>query len=142
MITVHSTKYIGMTTIEHALPVPQLYEDVLTFYALSGTGSTPTHIVNYGGTWGEQLVWAHQNVPNDPKHVMPFAALNALMLGPTGSVTLRAMIFSKASPRALSVLSTVGNNLIARPFIYLMRCSQRTSSSTLPLRSLAWYRRA
>jgi hypothetical protein len=56
-----------MTTIEHALPVPQLYEDVLTFYALSGTGSTPTAIVNYGGAWGEQLVWGHIDVPNDPK---------------------------------------------------------------------------
>jgi hypothetical protein len=57
----------GMTTIEHALPVPQLFEDVLTFYALSGTGSTPTHVVNYGGAWGEQLVWGAVDVPNDPK---------------------------------------------------------------------------
>lgn len=59
---------VGMTTIEHALPVPTLYEDVLTLYALSGTGSTPTHIVNYGGAWGEQLVWANNDVPNDPKY--------------------------------------------------------------------------
>jgi hypothetical protein len=56
-----------MTTIEHAIPVPTLYDDVLTLYALSGTGSTPTHIVNYGGTWGEQLVWASESLPNDPK---------------------------------------------------------------------------
>jgi len=60
---------IGMTTIEHNLPVPKLYEDVLTLYALSGTGATPTHIVNYGGAWGEQLVWANEDVPNDPKYV-------------------------------------------------------------------------
>ena len=57
----------GMTTIEHAIPVPELFDDVLTFYALSGTGSTPTHIVNYGGAWGEQLVWEYRDVPNDPK---------------------------------------------------------------------------
>ncbi|KAF8061652.1 hypothetical protein FPV67DRAFT_1673271 [Lyophyllum atratum] len=57
----------GMTTIEHALPIPTLYDDVLNLYALSGTGSTPTHIVNYGGAWGEQLVWANEDVPNDPK---------------------------------------------------------------------------
>ncbi|TFK52226.1 hypothetical protein OE88DRAFT_1678246 [Heliocybe sulcata] len=57
----------GMTTIEHALPVPLLYDDVLTLYALSGTASTPTHIVNYGGAWGEQYVWANEDVPNDPK---------------------------------------------------------------------------
>ncbi|KAF8810077.1 hypothetical protein BYT27DRAFT_7162151 [Phlegmacium glaucopus] len=57
----------GMTTVEHAIPVPTLYDDVITLYALSGTGSTPTHIVNYGGAWGEQLVWATQDIPNDPK---------------------------------------------------------------------------
>ncbi|KAG6810508.1 hypothetical protein H0H92_011559 [Tricholoma furcatifolium] len=57
----------GMTTVEHALPVPGLYSDVLTLFALSGTGSTPTHIVNYGGAWGEQLVWATEDIPNDPK---------------------------------------------------------------------------
>ncbi|KAG6865662.1 hypothetical protein C0991_000432 [Blastosporella zonata] len=57
----------GMTTVEHALPVPTLYDDVLTLYALSGTGATPTHIVNYGGAWGEQLVWATEDIPNDPK---------------------------------------------------------------------------
>ncbi|KAG6845196.1 hypothetical protein H0H87_012523 [Tephrocybe sp. NHM501043] len=57
----------GMTTVEHALPVPTLYEDVLTLYASSGTGATPTHIVNYGGAWGEQLVWATEDIPNDSK---------------------------------------------------------------------------
>jgi len=57
-----------MTTVEHALPVPVLYDDVLTLYALSGTGATPTHIVNYGGAWGEQLVWATEDIPNDPKY--------------------------------------------------------------------------
>ena len=56
-----------MTTVEHALPVPELYDDILTLFALSGTGSTPTHIVNYGGVFGEQYVWATEDVPNDPK---------------------------------------------------------------------------
>ncbi|KAJ3550145.1 hypothetical protein NM688_g5104 [Phlebia brevispora] len=57
----------GMTTIEHPLPIPRLYDDVLTLFALSGTGSTPTHIVNYGGVFGEQYVWATEDIPNDPK---------------------------------------------------------------------------
>ncbi|KAG6873372.1 hypothetical protein C0995_016481 [Termitomyces sp. Mi166 len=57
----------GMTTVEHALPVPTLYDDILTLYALSGTGTTPTHIVNYGGAFGEQFVWATEDIPNDPK---------------------------------------------------------------------------
>ncbi|THH26786.1 hypothetical protein EUX98_g7409 [Antrodiella citrinella] len=60
----------GMTTIEHALPVPALYDDIITLYALSGTGSTPTHIVNYGGAWGEQYVWATEDIPNDPKYAI------------------------------------------------------------------------
>ena len=55
--------------MEHAIPIPTLYDDVLTLYALSGTGSTPTHIVNYGGVMGEQLVWANRDLPNDPKFV-------------------------------------------------------------------------
>ena len=57
-----------MTTVEHAVPVATLYEDVLTLYALSGTGATPTHVVNYGGAFGEQIVWATEDVPNDPKY--------------------------------------------------------------------------
>ena len=57
----------GMTTVEHALPIPVLYDDVLNLYALSGTGSTPTHIVNYGGVMGEQLVWATEDIPNNEK---------------------------------------------------------------------------
>ena len=60
---------IGMTTIEHALPIPRLYDDIKLLFALSGTGSTPTHIVNYGGAWGEQYVWATEDIPNDPKYV-------------------------------------------------------------------------
>ncbi|KAH7928201.1 hypothetical protein BV22DRAFT_1005502 [Leucogyrophana mollusca] len=57
----------GMTTIEHNLPVSPLYDDVLNLYALSGTGATPTHIVDYGGMFGEQYLWWHHDVPNDPK---------------------------------------------------------------------------
>lgn len=61
------TYWIGMTTIEHAIPIPILHEDVLHLYAQSGTASTPTHIVNYGGAMGEQLLWAESDLPNDPK---------------------------------------------------------------------------
>ncbi|KAF8123752.1 hypothetical protein EV363DRAFT_1403616 [Boletus edulis] len=57
----------GMTTVEHNLPVSVLYDDILTLYSLSGTGSTPTHIVDYGGPMGEQLLWATTDIPNDPK---------------------------------------------------------------------------
>lgn len=63
--------------MEHAIPIPTLYDDVLTLYALSGTGSTPTHIVNYGGVMGEQLVWAIRDIPNDPKFVSHISIIPA-----------------------------------------------------------------
>lgn len=59
-----------MATVEHALPVPVLYQDVLELFAKSGTGYTPTHIVNYGGAFGEQFVWSHYDAPDDPKLVL------------------------------------------------------------------------
>ncbi|KAG2348382.1 hypothetical protein BDR05DRAFT_874491 [Suillus weaverae] len=57
----------GMTTVEHNIPVSMLYDDILTLYTMSGTGSTPTHIVDYGGMFGEQYLWATEDIPNDPK---------------------------------------------------------------------------
>ncbi|KAL0070502.1 hypothetical protein AAF712_002334 [Marasmius tenuissimus] len=57
----------GMTTVEHAIPVPVLYDDVLQLLAQSGTADTPTHVVNYGGAFGEQYTWANEDLPNDPK---------------------------------------------------------------------------
>ncbi|THV08005.1 hypothetical protein K435DRAFT_959464 [Dendrothele bispora CBS 962.96] len=57
----------GMTSVEHNLPFSSLYEDVLKLFAWSGTGYTPTHLVNYGGPPGEQYVWANHDVPNDVK---------------------------------------------------------------------------
>ncbi|EEB88147.1 hypothetical protein MPER_14180, partial [Moniliophthora perniciosa FA553] len=56
-----------ITTHEHNLPVPVIYDDVAQLFARSGTGYTPTHIVDYGGLTGEVYVWAHHDVPNDPK---------------------------------------------------------------------------
>lgn len=35
-----------MTTVEHNIPIPVLYEDMLTLFALSGTASVPTHVRN------------------------------------------------------------------------------------------------
>ena len=54
--------------MEHSIPPAILYEDVMVLFAESGTGSTPTHVVSYGGpAFGEEYVWAHDDVPNDPK---------------------------------------------------------------------------
>ncbi|KIJ44168.1 hypothetical protein M422DRAFT_67773 [Sphaerobolus stellatus SS14] len=57
----------GMATVEHAIPIPVLHDDILTLYVSSGTATTPTHIVNYGGVMGEQLLWATHDIVNDPK---------------------------------------------------------------------------
>src|SRR4030095_13432181 len=43
----------GHTTIEHALPVANVYDDVLQFWRGSGTAYTPTMVVTYGGPFGE-----------------------------------------------------------------------------------------
>jgi len=52
----------GHTGIEHALPVPHAYKDVVTLFAKSGTGYTPTLIVAYGGLNGEDYWYQHQDV--------------------------------------------------------------------------------
>ena len=52
----------GHTTVEHSLPVPHLYKDVVTLFAKSRTGYTPTLIVGYGGLSGEYYWYQHTNV--------------------------------------------------------------------------------
>ncbi|KAF9032287.1 hypothetical protein BDZ89DRAFT_948270, partial [Hymenopellis radicata] len=60
------------TTVEHAIPIPVLYDDVLTLYAMS-TGSSPTHLVNYGGTFGDQMIWQKADAPNVEKLLRRFS---------------------------------------------------------------------
>jgi len=52
----------GHTGIEHALPVQKLYKDVVTLFAKSKSGYTPTLIVGYGGMFGEVYWYQHMNV--------------------------------------------------------------------------------
>jgi imidazolonepropionase-like amidohydrolase/Tol biopolymer transport system component len=52
----------GHTGLEHSLPVPALYDDVVTLFAKSGTGYTPTLIVGYGGLSGEYYWYQHDEV--------------------------------------------------------------------------------
>ncbi|KAI1340702.1 hypothetical protein F5Y15DRAFT_48963 [Xylariaceae sp. FL0016] len=57
----------GYTSHEHPLPVPELYEDVLSLVAASGSSITPLAVMNYGGIFGQH--WIHQTVevPRDQK---------------------------------------------------------------------------
>jgi imidazolonepropionase-like amidohydrolase len=52
----------GHTGLEHSLPVPNLYRDVVQLFARSHTGYTPTLIVGYGGLSGEYYWYQHENV--------------------------------------------------------------------------------
>lgn len=71
----------GHTGIEHSLSVPRVYRDVVTLFAESNVGYTPTLVVGYGGLWGENYwyqhtdVWRHEHllrwVPSDV--VLPLA---------------------------------------------------------------------
>lgn len=52
----------GHTGVEHSLPVPRLYKDVVELFAKSTVGYTPTLIVGYGGLSGEYYWYQHTNV--------------------------------------------------------------------------------
>jgi Tol biopolymer transport system component/imidazolonepropionase-like amidohydrolase len=54
----------GHTGIEHSLSVPHVYRDVVTLFAESNVGYTPTLVVGYGGLWGENYWYQHQQVWN------------------------------------------------------------------------------
>jgi imidazolonepropionase-like amidohydrolase/Tol biopolymer transport system component len=56
----------GHTTIEHSLPVQNIYDDVLQYWKGSSTAWTPTLIVAYGGAFGENYWYQHTQVWNEP----------------------------------------------------------------------------
>ncbi len=56
----------GHTTIEHSLPVANIYDDVLQLWRGSGTAYTPTLVVAYGGPFGENYWYQHTDVWKEP----------------------------------------------------------------------------
>ncbi|MBI2251071.1 MAG: amidohydrolase, partial [Brevundimonas diminuta] len=56
----------GHTTIEHSLPVANIYEDVLQYWKGAGTAYTPTLVVAYGGPFGENYWYQHTEVSKEP----------------------------------------------------------------------------
>jgi imidazolonepropionase-like amidohydrolase len=52
----------GHTTIEHNLPVAVLHNDVIQLWKQAGTAYTPTLIVNYGSSSGENYWYQHTQV--------------------------------------------------------------------------------
>ena len=56
----------GHTTIEHSLPVANIYDDVLQYWKGAGTAYTPTLVVAYGGPFGENYWYQHTEVWKEP----------------------------------------------------------------------------
>jgi imidazolonepropionase-like amidohydrolase/Tol biopolymer transport system component len=57
----------GHTTVEHTIPVPNAYKDVLALWPPTHVGYTPTLLVGYGGNWGENYWYQKTNVWENPK---------------------------------------------------------------------------
>jgi imidazolonepropionase-like amidohydrolase/Tol biopolymer transport system component len=57
----------GHTTVEHTIPVPNAYKDVLALWPPTRVGYTPTLLVGYGGNWGENYWYQKTNVWENPK---------------------------------------------------------------------------
>ena len=57
----------GHTTLEHSLPVQNVYADVLQLWSQIGTAYTPTFIVSYGGLMGEEYWYDRTNVWENPR---------------------------------------------------------------------------
>jgi imidazolonepropionase-like amidohydrolase/Tol biopolymer transport system component len=75
----------GHTTLEHALPVTPLRNDVITLFGKSTTSYTPTLLVAYGGIFGDQWFFQHYDVWKDEK---------LLRYVPQGNIDARARIRS------------------------------------------------
>ena len=57
----------GHTTIEHAVPVQNVYDDVKQLWSQVGTAYTPTFVVSYGGLMGEEYWYDRTNVWENPR---------------------------------------------------------------------------
>ncbi|HTY41937.1 MAG TPA: amidohydrolase family protein [Thermoanaerobaculia bacterium] len=55
----------GHTTVEHTVPVANIYPDVEALWPPTKVGYTPTLLVGYGGLWGENYWYAKTNVWED-----------------------------------------------------------------------------
>lgn len=77
----------GHTGIEHSIPVPRIYADVLQLWGNSRTGYTPTLVVGYGGNWGENYwyqktdVWADERLSSFvPRRILDARARRRVMV--------------------------------------------------------------
>ena len=57
----------GYPGIEHSLPIAPIFGDVVQLFKASQTTNSPTLLVSYGGPFGENYFYAHENVHDDAK---------------------------------------------------------------------------
>jgi len=57
----------GHTTLEHSLPVQNVYDDVKQLWSQIQTAYTPTFVVSYGGLMGEEYWYDRTNVWENPR---------------------------------------------------------------------------
>jgi Tol biopolymer transport system component len=57
----------GYPGVEHNLPISPLFRDVVELFRASGTVSTPTLLVSYGGPWLENRYYTRENPHEDAK---------------------------------------------------------------------------
>jgi len=57
----------GHTTLEHSLPVQNIYSDVLQLWSQVGMAYTPTFVVSFGGLMGEEYWYDRTNVWENPR---------------------------------------------------------------------------
>ncbi len=57
----------GHTGVEHSIPTAVMYDDVMQLWPATKVGYTPTLIVAYGGTFGENYWYEHTDVWADPR---------------------------------------------------------------------------
>jgi hypothetical protein len=68
----------GYPGVEHAMPIIPAYDDVVELFKTSQTTNTPTLLVSYGGPFGENWFYTHENVVGDKKllHFTPKAEID------------------------------------------------------------------
>ena len=57
----------GYPGIEHNLPIAPIYSDVVELFKTSQTTNSPTLLVSYGGPFGENYFYTHEDVLGDEK---------------------------------------------------------------------------
>jgi len=131
----------GHTTIEHSLPVPVLYNDVLQLFSQSGTAYTPTLIVSYGGIWGERYWYQSSDVWTEGRlsKFYPTLRLQAMSMRRVESPTVdyRYMTTSKSAyeiyKRNGTVQTGAHGQLQGIGFIWEMKMFQQGNWSTMDI---------